>query len=49
MDVLFLGLIDYPCREEAVSLYEHESRRRSVLGLLDLELIGILQTNMPDI
>jgi hypothetical protein len=31
MDVLLLGLIDYPCRVEAVSLYEHESRRRGVL------------------
>ena len=31
MNVLFLGLIDYPCRVEAVSLYEHESRRRGVL------------------
>jgi hypothetical protein len=31
MDVLFLGLIDYPCRVEAVTLYEHESHRRGVL------------------
>jgi len=31
MDVLLLGLIDYPCRVEAVSLYEHESRRCCVL------------------
>jgi hypothetical protein len=31
IDVLLLGLIDYPCRVEAVSLYEHESRRRGVL------------------
>ena len=31
MDVLLLGLIDYPCLVEAVSLYEHQSRRRGVL------------------
>ena len=30
MDVLFLGLIDYPCRVEAVSFYKHQSRRRGV-------------------
>jgi hypothetical protein len=31
MDVLLVGLIDYPCRVEAVSLDEHQSRRRGVL------------------
>jgi hypothetical protein len=31
IDVLLLGLIDYPGREEAVGLYEHESCRRGVL------------------
>ena len=35
MDVLLLGLIDYPRRVEAVSLYEHESRRRGVLDRKD--------------
>src|SRR5215469_7933599 len=31
MHELPLGLIDYPCRVEAVGLYEHQSRRRGVL------------------
>ena len=31
MDVLLLGLIDYACLVEAVSFYEHQSRRRGVL------------------
>jgi hypothetical protein len=35
MDVLLLGLIDYPRRVEAVSLYEHESRRRGILDRKD--------------
>ena len=35
MDVLLLGLIDYPCLVEAVSLYEHQSRRRGVLDRKD--------------
>jgi hypothetical protein len=32
IDILLLGLVDYPCVVEAVSLYEHESRRRGVLN-----------------
>jgi hypothetical protein len=32
MDILLLGLIDYPCVVEAVSLCEHESCRRGVLN-----------------
>jgi len=41
--VLFLGLIDYPCRVEAVSLYEHESRRRSVLDRIgkSIEIMAV--------
>jgi hypothetical protein len=35
MDVLLLGLIDYSCRVQAVSLHEHESRRRGVLDRKD--------------
>ncbi len=35
MDVLLLDLIDYPRHVEAVSLYEHESRRRGVLDRKD--------------
>jgi hypothetical protein len=35
MDVLLLGLIDYPRRVQAVSLNEHESRRRGVLDRKD--------------
>ncbi len=32
MDVLLLSLIDYPCPVEAVSLYEHQSRRGGIRG-----------------
>ena len=32
MDVLLLGLIDYPCLVEAVGLYGHQSRGRGVFN-----------------
>jgi hypothetical protein len=33
MDVLLLGLIDYPCLVEAVGLYGHQSRGRDAFNL----------------
>ena len=35
MDVLLVGIIDYSCRVQAVSLHEHESRRCGVLDRKD--------------